>query len=442
MKNISRFPLLTRRMSRVSLIAAMLFCMAHHAFGQTRTWTSADGNSTFEGALQAYDANGGMVTVLRSDGQSFTIPTTRLSEADIEFIQSQNVPSAPAEVTPPTTPTQGGAGPATGGAVVPAGAGGNGDEPADMSKPVQVFILLGQSNMLGFGKTHGSEEKTLENAVKEQGLYPFLVDEEGNWRTRKDVRNVFVMHRSSNMNVQVNDWLTITNKNIGPEIGIGHHLGNLYREPVLLLKACIGNRSLGWDLLPPGTPPYEHDGQIQPGYRGTTENPEGDGSIPSGWYAGKQYDDDIGNAKTVLADLSRFYPDARNYEVAGFFWWQGDKDSRNAAHSAFYEENLVRLIERLRADFDAPNAKFVAATLGQTKKGSGGNGGKVLEAKMAVDGNSGKYPQFKGNVATVYTNPLSMGGSSGGHYSGDARTYMNVGLGMGEAMVELLTGKR
>ena len=33
--------------------------------------------------------------------------------------------------------------------------------------------------------------------------------------------------------------------------------------------------------------------------------------------------------------------------------------------------------------------------------GSGGNGGKVLEAQLAVDGNNGKYPEFKGNVATV-----------------------------------------
>ena len=49
-----------------------------------------------------------------------------------------------------------------------------------------------------------------------------------------------------------------------------------------------------------------------------------------------------------------------------------------------------------------------------------------------------KYPDFKGNVSAVYTHPLSMGSSSGGHYGGNAKTYMNVGLGMGEAMVKLL----
>ncbi len=57
---------------------------------------------------------------------------------------------------------------------------------------------------------------------------------------------------------------------------------------------------------------------------------------------------------------------------------------------------------------------------------------------LAVDGASGKYPEFKRNVASVYTHPLSKGGSSGGHYSGNAETYMNVGEAMGKAMVVLL----
>jgi hypothetical protein len=57
---------------------------------------------------------------------------------------------------------------------------------------------------------------------------------------------------------------------------------------------------------------------------------------------------------------------------------------------------------------------------------------------FAVDGESGKYPEFKGNVATVYTHPLSKGGNSGSHYGGNAESYMNVGEAMGRAMVELL----
>ena len=102
-----------------------------------------------------------------------------------------------------------------------------------------------------------------------------------------------------------------------------------------------------------------------------------------------QYDGDVARAKKVLEDLDKYYPGAKEYEVAGFFWWQGDKDRYKDAHASEYEENLVRLISQLRKDFDAPEAKFVIATLGQTKKGADGNEGKILEAMLAVDGTRG-----------------------------------------------------
>jgi hypothetical protein len=49
-------------------------------------------------------------------------------------------------------------------------------KPADMSQPVQVYILMGQSNMLGFGKinpSRGKAEGSLTHAVKEKKKYPY-----------------------------------------------------------------------------------------------------------------------------------------------------------------------------------------------------------------------------------------------------------------------------
>jgi hypothetical protein len=66
------------------------------------------------------------------------------------------------------------------------------------------------------------------------------------------------------------------------------------------------------------------------------------------------------------------------------------------------------------------------------------NTGTVLNAHLAVDGETGKYPEFKGNVATVYSHPMAQGGSGNGHYNGNAKVYMDVGLAMGEAMTKLL----
>jgi len=300
-------------------------------------------------------------------------------------------------------------------------------KPADMSKPVKVFILMGQSNAIGFGKITGGEG-SLENAVKTKGKYPYLVDNAGNWIERKDVRNVRVMCSGSGpWSVHMNEWMKIGGGKIGLEMGIGHALGYAIDAPVMILKSAIGNRALSWDLLPPGAD----------GYAG---NPEPPRKPKQGgeWYAGIQYDGDVRAALDVLADLKTYYPDATKYEVSGFFFWQGEKDCGNGAWADAYEKNLVQFIKALRKDFESPNAKFVCATLGEAQKGAGGNGGKVLAGHLAVDGKEGKYPEFKGNVTTVYSNPLSMGSSGNAHYSGNAETYMNVGEAMGRAMAELV----
>ena len=321
---------------------------------------------------------------------------------------------------------------------------------ADMSKPAQVFILLGQSNMVGMGNV-GPETKegTLAHAVKE-AKYPYLVDDAGNWTVRNDVRNVRVMGSGTGpMRVFNNEWMTVKGGKIGPEIAIGHILGQTLDAPVLILKSCIGNRSLGWDLLPPGSKGYEFtDTDKKTGkkgvytYAGYKESPmrweKGTDPKPIGWYAGMQYDGDVANAKKVLGELDKYYPGATKYEIAGFFFWQGDKDRYDAGLASHYEQNLVALIRQLRKDFNAPAARFVVATLGQTRKGADGNEGMILEAQLAVDGAGGKYPEFKGNVASVYANPHCHGGASNGHYGGNAETYMDIGQAMGWAMADLL----
>lgn len=340
------------------------------------------------------------------------------------------------------------------------------DKPADMSKPVQVFILLGQSNMVGLGKITGGDI-SLEHAVKEKKKYSYLTDEAGGWSERKDLRYVRVMDgRGGGTQLFNNEFLTVkTCKTIGPEFGLAHPLGNALEAPVMILKSCIGNRSLGWDLLPPGSERYEFvvkDKQgvektmVYAGYKDRPDVWESDktkgvatepgpwldkAGKPIDWYAGKQYDADIAKAKAVLEDLNKYYPGATKYEVAGFFFWQGEKDCGNPGHASRYEQNLVRFIQQLRKEFNAPKAKFVLGTLGESAKGSDGNGGLVLNAQLAVDGKSGKYPEFKGNVATIYTNPMAQGGSGNGHYGGKAEVYMDVGEAMGQAMVELLQAK-
>eukprot|EP01044_Picomonas_judraskeda_P007245 COSAG03_NODE_768_length_5947_cov_22.170361_6_plen_129_part_00 len=125
--------------------------------------------------------------------------------------------------------------------------------------------------------------------------------------------------------------------------------------------------------------------------------------------------------------------------------------------------------------------QFVTASLGQTAMNDTKSGGGLILQAMENVASGTKYPEFKGNVATVYTHPLEhtpvwiwigyssyatsavlvyvsdpqcwtpvvltgcatllrclRQGSSGGHYGDDAYTYMNVGEAMGKAMAALL----
>jgi hypothetical protein len=266
-----------------------------------------------------------------------------------------------------------------------------------------------------------------------------------------DVRNVHTQGSggpSGRGGVRRNDWLTVSGGKIGIEQGIGHQLGNALEAPVLILKSSIGNRSLGWDLLPPGSPRYEvvttdkKTGNkvtlVTPAHNDEVRHPSWTkGEVPAPpshtWHAGLQYLGDVARAKKVLSELDKHYPGATKYEVAGFLWWQGDKDRYNEAHSTVYGKNLKQLFKELRKEFTAPKAKMVVATLGQTNKDTASGNEKLI-----IDGMFAFGDLHKREVSVVYTNPISMGSASNAHYGGNAKTYMNVGLAMGEAMVALL----
>lgn len=318
-------------------------------------------------------------------------------------------------------------------------------KPAAQTKPVQVYIMLGQSNMLGFGRMGPKETKgSLEFLIHENKMYPHLIDDAGKWTVRNDVRYVHVMHNRNQMQVKRNEWL-MPNGNFGPELGFGHIVGLHHEEPVLLLKSCIGNRSLGWDLLPPGSESFEFEGKIYAGYKQSPLSwDKGTTPVPIEWYAGKQYDDDVANAKKVLENLKDYYPDyqGQGYEVKGFVWWQGHKD-QNAAHASRYEQNLVKIIQTLRQDFAAPKAKFVLATIAFGGDKLSGHGLTIANAQLAVDGDQGKYPEFRGNVKAIdarpYWRPVEVSPvNQDYHYNHNAETYYEVGDKLGRAMVELL----
>ena len=306
--------------------------------------------------------------------------------------------------------------------------------------PFRITYLTDAANGLGWVQ-RVDVPGTLETVVKTDGKFPHLIDDHGNWTVRNDVIYKGVISAIGQGPLTVG----IQGNTIGPELGFGHVMGYYYDEPVLLIKASIGNRSLGWDILPPGSERFTYDGTVYAGYKDSPASwPEGTKPEPINWYAGKQYDDFVKATDEVLEDFDELFPQYKDqgYQIAGFVWWQGHKDG-NPAHASRYEQNLVRLIKTLRKEFDAPEAPFVLGTIGFGGWELQGDHLTVANAHLAVSGENGKYPEFKGNVLTVETRDFwrsveQSPRDQGYHYNRNAETYMLVGDALGRGMVKLL----
>ncbi|MBT3296180.1 MAG: hypothetical protein HN919_10070 [Verrucomicrobia bacterium] len=275
----------------------------------------------------------------------------------------------------------------------------------DATKPLKVFLMSGQSNMVGMG-----HPGPLKKLIDEEGMFTNLVDAAGNWAVRNDV--FFV----SLTNKRIARWMTIPimGRTLGPEAQFGHIMGYYHDEVVLIIKIAQGNRSISFDVMPPSSRiGFPKEGK---------------------YYKGWQYDAFIADAHKILDNLQAYYPDykGQGYEIAGFCWWQGHKDG--GLSQRYYERHLVNLINDFRAEFKAPKAPFVVATVGFGGMGMGKKYLEILKAQMAVS-DPVKYPQFAGNVKSFDTRTM---GGGGYHYDGNGATYTRVGDAMGRAMAELL----
>jgi len=310
--------------------------------------------------------------------------------------------------------------------------------------PFKITFLTKAADGLGWF-TRTDIPGTLQTLVHTDKQFPHLIDTEGRWAERNDVWYKGLVTATANQ------WLApgcgANQNSIGPELQFGHVLGTYHDEPVIVLKTSQGNRSLGWDFLPPGSERFDFDGRTYAGYK--DDIPSWTADDPGkkvNWYAGLQYDQCFDAAKEYLAGFDTTFPQWKDqgYEIAGFVWWQGHKDG-NAAHASRYEQNLVHLINTLRKDFDAPKAPFVIGTIGFDGWNMAGPHLDVAKAQLAVSGTTGNYPAFAGNVLTVETRDFWKDHTisprnQGFHYNGHAGTYMMVGDALGRGMVSLLEG--
>ena len=292
----------------------------------------------------------------------------------------------------------------------------------NIKKPIKVFLLSGQSNMVGFGNIAGDKPGTLETLVKKENKYPHLIDGDGKWVTRNDCYFVDITNK------RIARYLTVgvMGRNIGPELQFGHVMGYYHDEVVLVIKIAQGNRSISFDVMPPSSR-------------------VGAPKVPP-FYKGWQYDKFVEDAHNILDNLKDYYPDYadQGYEIAGFCWWQGHKDM--GLSQLFYELHLVNLINDLRKEFKAPKAPFAIATVGFDGNNMSKGYREILKAQMAV-ANAKKHPEFNGNVMTVdarpfWRNKAESPGNQGHHYNQNAETYVEVGDALGRMMATMLEAQK
>jgi len=337
------------------------------------------------------------------------------------------------------------------------------------TKPVKVYIMSGQSNMVGMGIVNGTAAGSLETITKRENKFPNLLDGSGAWLDRYDVYYRGVI--SAEGNGPLKPGFGAADDKIGPELGFGQVMGYFHDEPVLLIKSSIGNRSLIWDYAPPSSTQFVSGSKTYAGY-GDSPGSWDTGTTPTpiGWYAGYEWDRmflneadfsptaaTVGltsafNVVDVLDNFATEYPQfaAQGFEIAGYVWWQGHKD-QSEPQASKYESYMANFINEIRDYYEnrypantKPNAPFVLSTIGFGGWDLAGDGLKVAEAQLAV-GDPVQHPEFAGNVKTIESRGYWRSSSesptgTGYHYNHNSETFMLVGDALGRAMIELDAG--
>jgi hypothetical protein len=300
---------------------------------------------------------------------------------------------------------------------------------AQAEGPVKVFILAGQSNMVGHGRVeigHGETSPgsggigSLRYQVNnDPANYGHLVDGSGNWITRNDVWVWSTGDGGEKGNLTVG--FGAADFNIGPEFGFGHEIADLFDEQVLLIKTAWGGKSLGADFRPPSA------------------------VAKRGGTVGFYYNEILNVYNNVINNIATEFPayNGQGVELVGMGWHQGWNDRFNTAFANEYEPNMADFINDIRDSLNAPNLPFVIAETGHGGYSETNPNALAIMAAQAAVADPAKYPEFAGNVAFVETKgfwrDISVSPTTAGHHwNANGESYYLIGHGMGNAMASLI----
>jgi hypothetical protein len=188
----------------------------------------------------------------------------------------------------------------------------------------RVFILSGQSNMVGQGTIQETEERYRKPHDRIRVWYS------GRWEYLVPARR------------------------FGPELSFAHALAAAWPEHTIgIIKVAVG----GTGIL-----------AFVPDWKKEDADLTGDGR------KGPIYQDILGCVRAARK--------ARDFELAGFLWKQGGKDARNAAVAKKYLEHFEQLVTGLRKDTGVPALPVFIGTHATTEQLEEAADGPQLRAAM------------------------------------------------------------
>ncbi|GAB4198696.1 MAG: hypothetical protein Tsb002_33800 [Wenzhouxiangellaceae bacterium] len=316
---------------------------------------------------------------------------------------------------------------------------------AQAQLPVKIYIIAGQSNAIGDGhivqgprpRPQGTLQYIADNDPR--GNYQFLRDGSGNWVERSDVWVANLgSGRPQTGNLRVNYIADVNNDRVGPELGMGHALGNHYQNPILLIKFGYGGATLYTHFRPPssgpqGTPWLVGSNACTPATFSPSESLIGD--------CYREVIDQVANVTANLANYVPGYQPGQGYLISGFAWIQGLTDRGNVNAWEEYESNLVNFIADMRSDLGVPDLPFVMATPGMPCCSPNAEEYSPVEyAQMNVanaDNNVHLVDMRGGYQGVWFNHPAEESPTDFGswHYFQNGKTYTDMGLALGHQMI-------
>ena len=289
------------------------------------------------------------------------------------------------------------------------------------AKPLKVYLLVGQSNMQGHAAV-----RTLDHLGMAPETVPMLKAIRNADGTPKVHELIWIASiDASQESGEKHGRLTVgygaggRDPKIGPELTFGITMQQHVGEPILLIKASWGGKSLHTDFRPPSAGPYKFNEQELENFKKRGQN-VAEARKEKAERTGVYYRLMLEHARKVLGDIKRVYPnyDAKaGYELAGFVWFQGWNDMVNGgvypnrgqpgSYDA-YSENFAHFIRDVRKDLKAPKLPFVIGVMGAggpiakygpDQKRYAGIHGEFRKAMAAP----AKLTEFKRNVSAVLT---------------------------------------